>query len=84
MSKKVLCKDNVRYVANLVRNIPYTLPGQLLVPSPSTLHSLKNQKYDKRGVSVKQKHPVQIDWVSQEDGSHLLTVAIGSKVSYCL
>ncbi|KAK3861276.1 hypothetical protein Pcinc_032726 [Petrolisthes cinctipes] len=57
-----------------------SINSQLLVPSFSTLNSLKNQKFDKRGVSVKQKHPVQIDWVSQEDGSHLLTVAIGSKV----
>ncbi|XP_050731976.1 dmX-like protein 2 isoform X2 [Eriocheir sinensis] len=53
---------------------------QLLVPSPSTLHCLRNQKFDKSGVRVKQKHPVQIAWVSQEDGSHLLTAAIGSKV----
>ncbi|XP_071522289.1 dmX-like protein 2 [Panulirus ornatus] len=58
----------------------HSVSSQLLVPSPSTLHSLRNQRFDKRGVSVKQKHPVQIDWVSQEDGSHLLTVAIGSKI----
>nr|XP_045610736.1 dmX-like protein 2 [Procambarus clarkii] len=58
----------------------HSVSSQLLVPSPSTLHSIRNQRFDKRGVSVKQKHPVQIDWVSQEDGSHLLTVAIGSKI----
>ncbi|XP_069937728.1 dmX-like protein 1, partial [Cherax quadricarinatus] len=58
----------------------HSVSSQLLVPSPSTLHSLRNQRFDKRGVSVKQKHPVQIDWVSQEDGSHLLTVAIGTKI----
>ncbi|KAK7072832.1 DmX-like protein 1 [Halocaridina rubra] len=58
----------------------HSISSQLLVPSPSTLLSLRNNKFDKRGVSVKQKHPVQIDWVSKEDGSHLLTVAIGSKI----
>ncbi|XP_042889042.1 dmX-like protein 2 isoform X6 [Penaeus japonicus] len=58
----------------------HSVSSQLLVPSPSTLHSLRNHRFDKRGVNVKQKHPVQIDWVSQEDGSHLLTVAIGSKI----
>ncbi|XP_068239086.1 dmX-like protein 2 isoform X2 [Palaemon carinicauda] len=58
----------------------HSISSQLLVPSPSTLHSLRNNRFDKRGVSVKQKHPVQIDWVSKEDGSHLLTVAIGSKI----
>lgn len=27
-----------------------------------------------------QKHLVQLDWVSKEDGSHILTVAVGSRV----
>ncbi|XP_076053753.1 rabconnectin-3 alpha isoform X2 [Oratosquilla oratoria] len=58
----------------------HSVSSQLLVPSPSTLQCLRNNKFDKRGVSVKQKHPIQIDWVSKEDGSHILTVTVGSKV----
>ena len=30
---------------------------------------------------LKQKHLVQMDWVSTEDGSHILTVGVGAKVS---
>ena len=29
---------------------------------------------------IRQKHLVQLDWVSTEDGSHILTVAVGSKI----
>ena len=29
---------------------------------------------------LRQKHLVQLDWVSTEDGSHILTVAVGSKI----
>ena len=60
------------------------MSGQVHVPSVTTLQSLKNNKFDKKGMSIKQKHPVQIDWVSKEDGSHLLTVTIGSKVGHNL
>lgn len=57
-----------------------TLQSSLFVPSKSTLYSIKSQKFSKRGTHVKQRNPVQIDWVSKEDGSFLLTVAIGSKI----
>ena len=57
------------------------ISGQVQVPSMTTIQTLRNNKFDKRGVNIKQKHPVQIDWVSKEDGSHLMTVTIGSKVS---
>jgi len=29
---------------------------------------------------MRQKHLVQLDWVSTEDGSHILTVAVGSRI----
>ncbi|XP_018017231.1 dmX-like protein 2 isoform X2 [Hyalella azteca] len=61
--------DALRLVSNMLH-----------VPSMSTLHSLRSQKYSKRGVEVKQREPVQVDWVSKEDGSFLLTVVIGSKI----
>ncbi|KAF2367901.1 RAVE complex protein Rav1 C-terminal [Trinorchestia longiramus] len=57
-----------------------SVSSMLHVPSKSTLHSLRSQKYSKRGVRVKQRQPVQVDWVSKEDGSFLLTVAVGSKI----
>lgn len=51
------------------------------VPSASTLKSLRCQRHENSSVNLKQKHPIQLDWLSMENGSHLLTVAIGSKVS---
>ena len=59
-----------------------SVSSMLYVPSLSTLHSIKSQKFSKRGISVKQRRPVQIDWVSREDGSFMLTVALGSKVRW--
>ena len=55
-----------------------------LVPSPSTLQSIKKSLTEielnrKRNV-IKQRHVVQLDWVSTEDGSHILTVGVGSRV----
>ena len=32
-------------------------------------------------MSVAHKHLVRIDWVSSEDGSHMLTLGVGSKVT---
>ena len=56
------------------------LLGQMHVPSMSTIQSIKTNRYENNQVSLKQKHPIQLGWLSMEDGSHLLTVAIGSKV----
>lgn len=36
---------------------------------------------NKSGV-LQQKHLVQLDWAPTEDGSHILTVAVGSKVLF--
>ncbi|XP_074651608.1 dmX-like protein 2 [Tubulanus polymorphus] len=52
------------------------------IPSLSTIYSVKKyiaEKGNKYGV-LKQKHLIQLDWVPMEDGSHILTVGVGSKV----
>ncbi|CAL1529694.1 unnamed protein product [Lymnaea stagnalis] len=52
------------------------------VPSLSTIQSVKksiSEAGNKKGL-LRQKCLVQLDWVSTEDGSHLLTVGVGSKV----
>ncbi|XP_055376112.1 dmX-like protein 2 [Condylostylus longicornis] len=56
-------------------------PGIFAVPSYSTLQSLKKSIIEKGNTCpLVQKHLVQLDWVSKEDGSHILTVAFGSKI----
>lgn len=57
-------------------------PGGLLaVPSFSTLQSLRRSIIENGNTCpLTQKHLVQLDWVSKEDGSHILTVAVGSKI----
>lgn len=53
----------------------------LAVPSFSTLQSLRKSIIDHGNTCpLTQKHLVQLDWVSKEDGSHILTVGVGSKV----
>ncbi|KAK8379722.1 hypothetical protein O3P69_019607 [Scylla paramamosain] len=59
-SAEDLCPSSPLFSADALNSVN----SQLLVPSPSTLHSLRHQRFDKSG----------------EDGSHLLTAAIGSKV----
>lgn len=55
--------------------------GLLAVPSFSTLQSLRKSIIENGNTCpLTQKHLVQLDWVSKEDGSHILTVAVGSKV----
>nr|CAD7425062.1 unnamed protein product [Timema monikensis] len=55
--------------------------GLLAVPSFSTLQSLRKSIIECGNTCpLTQKHLVQLDWVSKEDGSHILTVAVGSKV----
>ncbi|KAJ8668951.1 hypothetical protein QAD02_000210 [Eretmocerus hayati] len=58
-----------------------TKAGLLAVPSFSTLQSLRKSIIENGNTCpLTQKHLVQLDWVSKEDGSHILTVAVGSKV----
>lgn len=52
------------------------------VPSMSTIYSVKktlSEQSKNHGV-LQQKHLVQLAWVSTEDGSHILTVAVGSRI----
>lgn len=61
------------------------LPLQRLlsVPSYATLQTLRQAIIEKGNQDLlTPKSIVQLDWVSAEDGSHILTVAIGSKVSW--
>lgn len=60
------------------------LPLQRLlsVPSYATLQTLRQAISEKGNQDLlTPKSIVHLDWVSAEDGSHILTVAIGSKVS---
>ncbi|XP_057663826.1 dmX-like protein 1 isoform X3 [Diorhabda carinulata] len=53
----------------------------LAVPSFTTLQSLRKSISEMGNICpLTQKHIVQLDWVSNEDGSHVLTVAVGSKI----
>ncbi|CAG2169135.1 unnamed protein product [Oppiella nova] len=54
----------------------------LSVPSYTTLQSLKRIISEKGNqFTLTQKSLVQLDWVSTEDGSHVLTVSAGSKIT---
>ncbi|XP_045501506.1 dmX-like protein 2 [Colias croceus] len=60
---------------------PGKAAGLLAVPSFSTLQSLRRSIMENGNTCpLTQKHLVQLDWVSKEDGSHILTVAVGSRV----
>lgn len=60
---------------------PNIKPTLLAVPSFSTLQSLRKSITEMGNICpLTQKHMVQLDWVSNEDGSHILTVACGSKI----
>ncbi|UYV72063.1 DMXL1 [Cordylochernes scorpioides] len=57
------------------------LGRMLSVPSYSTLYTLRKAIAEKGNqCMLTQKSLVQLDWVSTEDGSHVLTVTVGSKV----
>lgn len=52
------------------------------VPSLSTIFTVRKciaEHGNKTGM-LQQKHLVQLDWVSTEDGSHILTVGVGSRI----
>ena len=52
------------------------------IPSPTTIQTIKRNLTTNEHASnvLKQKHLVQLDWVSTEDGSHILTVGVGPKI----
>ena len=64
------------------RSTPAIVRSTVSVPSPSTISSIKRSMSmrDTHANVLKQKHLVQMDWVSTEDGSHILTVGVGAKV----
>merc|ERR1719318_1463345 len=54
--------------------------GLAKVPSQATMSKLKDGVPDTCGEGLVQKRLVQLDWVSNEDGSHILTVSVANKV----
>ncbi|CAG0879339.1 unnamed protein product [Cyprideis torosa] len=57
--------------------------GLLAVPSFSTLQKLRKVVAEKPHAEppLERKHLMQVDWVSREDGSHILTISYGEKMS---
>ncbi len=53
------------------------------MPSLATMEGVKRyiSKMGNSPSSVTPKQSVILDWVSNEDGSHILTVAVGNRVS---
>ena len=58
------------------------ISGLLSVPNLSTLEGMKRyiSKMGNSPSPVSPKQSVMLDWVSNEDGSHILTVAVGNNV----
>ena len=54
----------------------------LTIPSPSTIKSVKKSlsELENKKQVLKQKHLVQLDWVSTEDGFQILTVGVGPRI----
>lgn len=81
--KKSISQDELLSPKNgdIGHDLHKPVPSLLAVPSFSTLQSLRKSITDHGNVCpLTQKHLVQLDWVSKEDGSHILTVGVGSKV----
>ncbi|CAH1797131.1 unnamed protein product [Owenia fusiformis] len=59
-----------------------TIPKSMSIPSLSSAQSVRRSIIEKGNIYglLKQKHLVQLDWVSTEDGSHILTIGLGFKV----
>lgn len=85
LQKKQRINQVLHTFANDERQNNLSEPGLkstlLAVPSFSTLQSLRKSISENGNICpITQKHIVQLDWVSNEDGSHILTVACGSKI----
>ena len=52
------------------------------VPSMATMEGVRKyiERVGNKPSPAAPKQSVMLDWVSNEDGSHLLTVAVGNKV----
>lgn len=60
---------------------PSSLQRLLSVPSYATLHTLRRAVIEQGNqCPLVHKSLIQLDWVSSEDGSHVLTVAVGSRI----
>ncbi|XP_073977920.1 rabconnectin-3 alpha isoform X3 [Rhodnius prolixus] len=80
-SRSPLRNGEIGSTDNGGNNLVKTGAGLLAVPSFSTLQSLRKSIIENGNTCpLTQKHLVQLDWVSKEDGSHILTVGVGSKV----
>ena len=68
---------------NIIRLIAWLdFLGLSSVPSMSTLEGVKRyiNKMGNTPSTTAPKRIVMLDWVSNEDGSHILTVTVGNKV----
>ncbi|XP_044575804.1 dmX-like protein 2 isoform X2 [Cotesia glomerata] len=78
---QTLSHEDIRSPRNGDNSEAKTTAGLLAVPSFSTLQSLRKSIIENGNTCpLTQKHLVQLDWVSKEDGSHILTVGVGSKI----
>ncbi|XP_034938961.1 dmX-like protein 2 isoform X2 [Chelonus insularis] len=78
---QTLSHEDIRSPRNGENGESKTNAGLLAVPSFSTLQSLRKSIIENGNTCpLTQKHLVQLDWVSKEDGSHILTVGVGSKI----
>ncbi|XP_031780869.1 dmX-like protein 2 isoform X2 [Nasonia vitripennis] len=78
---QTLSHEDVRSPRNGENGGDSAKAGLLAVPSFSTLQSLRKSIIENGNTCpLTQKHLVQLDWVSKEDGSHILTVGVGSKI----
>ncbi|XP_011309847.1 dmX-like protein 2 isoform X2 [Fopius arisanus] len=78
---QTLSHEDIRSPRNGENGETKTNAGLLAVPSFSTLQSLRKSIIENGNTCpLTQKHLVQLDWVSKEDGSHILTVGVGSKI----
>lgn len=61
----------------------FGLSGLTKVPSMSTFDGVKRyiNRMENAPEAAPPKQSVMLDWVSNEDGSHILTVAVGNKVN---
>ena len=69
------------YLTSVPHRAP-TAPAMRTAPSFINDNTVKSAIAEEGNIlmSVAHKHLVRIDWVSSEDGSHMLTLGVGSKV----
>ena len=63
---------------------PVSILGLTSVPSLSTLEGVKKyiSEMGNAPSAIAPKQTVMLDWVSKEDGTHLLTITVGNKVKF--